>query len=55
MTFFQKKLYFKKVGVAILAGVIKFVTMFIKKYLKTQENLEELKIMYLNGIYIWIS
>ena len=29
--------------------------MFIIKSLKTQEKLEELEIMYLNGIYICIS
>ena len=41
--------------VAIFADIIKIVTRFIKKYLKTQEKLKELEIMYQNAIYICIS
>ena len=36
-SFFQKNLYFKKIGVAIFPDIIKTWTMFIKKSLKTQE------------------
>ena len=55
ITFLSRKLYFKKAWVTIFTGIIKVVTIFIKTSLKTQEKLEELEIMYLNGIYICIS
>ena len=42
-------------GVVIFADVTKTLTMFIKNSLKTQEKLEELEIMYLNGIYVYSS
>ena len=41
--------------VAILADIIKIVTMFIKKSLKTQKKLKELEIIYQNTIFICIS
>ena len=44
------------IGVANTAGIIKIVTMFIKKIkIKTQKKLKEFEIMYQNGIYICIS
>ena len=41
--------------VAIFAGIIKIVTMFIKTIIKDTKKLEELEIMYQNAIYICIS
>ena len=53
--FFSKNLFLRRPGIAIFAGIIKVVTTFIKKKsLKTQEKLEELEIMHLNGINICI-
>ena len=45
----------RRPGVAVFADIIKVITMFIKKSLKTQEKLKELEIMYRNAIYICIS
>ena len=42
-------------GVAVFADIIKIITRFIKKYLKTLEKLKELEIMYQNAVYICIS
>ena len=53
-SFFQNVFILRRSGVAISADIIKIVTKFIKTILK-DSKLEELKIMYLNGIYIWIS
>ena len=57
ITFFQKVFVFRRPGRAIFADIIKIVTIFIKTILKlkTQKKLEQLEIMYLNGIYICIS
>ena len=52
---FQNAVILRKPGVAIVADISKIVTMFIKKYLKTQEKLEELEIISQNAIYICIS
>ena len=41
--------------VAVFADIIKIITRFIKKYLKTLEKLKELEIMYQNAVYICIS
>ena len=53
--FFKKIFILSRSEVAIFAGIVKTLTTFIKKTLKTQENLEELELMCLNGIYICIS
>ena len=50
-TFFQKSFILRTPGVAILADIIKIVTIFIKKPTRTEENLEDLEIVCLNGIY----
>ena len=42
-------------GAAIFADIIKIATFFIKKSLKTQQKLRELKILYQNAIYTCIS
>ena len=42
-------------SVAIFAGIIKIVTMFIKTVIKDIKKLEELEIIYQNAIYISIS
>ena len=43
-------------GVVFFADIIKIVAMFIKTvFLKTQEKLKELEIMYPNAIHILIS
>ena len=42
ITFFQNTLILRRPGVAIFAGIIKIVSMLIKKLLKTQEKLKEL-------------
>ena len=41
-------------GEVYFADIIRIVTMFIKKILKTEKKLKELEIMYQNGIYICI-
>ena len=54
--FFQKNLYFEKnLEYPFLVTLSKFWACLLKKSLKTQEKLEELEIIYLNGIYICIS
>ena len=60
ITFFSKNLFFKKKklrrpGIAILLTSSKLWSFLLEKSLKTQEKLEELEIVYLNGIYICIS
>ena len=50
-TFFQKSFILRTPGVAILADIIKIVTIFIKKPTRTEEKLEDLEIVCLNGIY----
>ena len=52
---FQNAVILRRPGVAIVADISKIVTIFIKKYLKTQEKLEELEIISQNAIYICIS
>ena len=57
-TFLSKNFILRRPGVAIFADIIKIVTMFIKTILKDSrkvKKLEELEIMYLNGIYVCIS
>ena len=51
ITFFFEK----RPGVAIFADVIKNFTMLITTILEDSKKLEEVEIMYLNGIYIFIS
>ena len=52
---FQNTLILIRPRVVISADVIKVVTMFIKKTLKTQKKLKELEIMYQNLTYICVS
>ena len=52
---FQNTLILRRPRVVISADVIKVVTMFIKKTLKTQKKLKELEIMYQNLTYICVS
>ena len=47
---FQNTVILRRPGVAIFADIIKIVTFFIKKSLKTQEKLKELKILCQNAI-----
>ena len=54
ITFFQNIFVLRRPDVAIFVDIMKIVTIF-KQPLKTQETLEELEVMYLNGIYICIS
>ena len=51
----QNTFILRRLRVAIFTDTIKIVTMFIKKSLKTQKKLKELKIMYQNATYICIS
>ena len=51
---FQNTFVVRRTGLAIFADIIKTVTVFIKKYLMTQEKLKEIDIMYQNGINIFI-
>ena len=51
---FQNIFILRSSWVANFADIIKIVTMFIKKSLKTQKNLKELEIMYQNAIFICI-
>ena len=50
----RNTLILRRPGVIIFADIIKIVTMFIKKLLKTQKKLKELEIMYQNPIYMCI-
>ena len=43
---FQNTAILGRPGVAFFSDIIKIITRFIKKYLKTQEKLKELEIMY---------
>ena len=43
ITFISKCVYFKKAGVANFAGIIKIVTMFIKKILKDSRKLRRIR------------
>ena len=43
ITFFTKKLYFKKAGVTIFADIIKIVTMFIKTILKDSRKVRRIR------------
>ena len=52
---FQNTVIFRRPGIANFADIIKIITRFIKKSLKTQEKLKELEIMYQNAIYAFIS
>ena len=42
INFFQNTLILRRPGVAIFPDIMKIVTIFIKKLLKTQEKLKEL-------------
>ena len=53
ITFISNTFILRRPEVAILADIIKIVTMFIKTMIK--EKLKELEIMYQNSIYICIS
>ena len=53
--FFEKMFVLRRPGVAIFADIIKNFTMLITIILKDSKKLEEVEIMYLNGIYICIS
>ena len=55
ITFFQRIFILRRPGVAIFAEIIKILTTLLNQSLKTQEKLEELEIMYLNGLCIYIS
>ena len=52
---FQKTIILRRRESAIFANIIKIITRFIKKCLKTQEKLKELEVMYQNAIYLLIS
>ena len=52
---FFKNLFKDGLGSPFLLKSSKLLPCLSKRSLKTQENLEELEIMYLNGIYIFIS
>ena len=51
----SKVFILRRPGIAILLTSSKLRPRLLKESLKTQEKLEELEIMYLNGIYICIS
>ena len=53
ITFISNTFILRRPEVAILADIIKIVTMFIKTMIK--EKLKELEIMYQNSVYICIS
>ena len=53
ISFFQKIFILRRPGVAIFADIINIWPCLLKQYLKTQEKLEELESMYLNGIYLY--
>ena len=55
INFFQKDFTLRRPGGVIFADIIKIVNIFINATLKGSKKLEELKIMYLNAIYIFIS
>ena len=55
ITFISKYHCFKKAWGNHFCSHHQIITMFIKKSLKTQENLKELEIMYQNAIYICFS
>ena len=52
---FQNSFVLRRPRVAIFAGIIKIITMFIKTIFKDSKKLKELEIMYHNAIYIYIS
>ena len=54
-TFLFKNLFLRRPRIAILLTSSKLRPRLLKESLMTQEKLEELEIMYLNGIYICIS
>ena len=43
ISFFSKNLYFKKAGVAIFAGIIKIVNIFIKTILKDSRKVIKIR------------
>ena len=55
ITIFPKKFILRRTGVAIFADIIKIWPRLLKQSLKTQENLEKIEIMYLNGIYVFLD
>ena len=54
-TLFQNTFMLRRPRGASFVDIIKIVTMFIKKSLKSQKKLQELEIMYQDAIYICIS
>ena len=54
-TLFQNTFILRRPRGASFADIIKIVTMFIKKSLKSQKKLQELEIMYQDAIYSCIS